>query len=438
MGSRKAPSVSRVAVGFVASFSFRRRMGLSFIGLMVNSARSFLSQKRETIIIILALSLWTPCLLLTLGLRSGIERKVDHYLTILHPPEGLILYKKAGVPLDKAPGYSLRQKDLEALRRNFSNIALFSGSASVKTDVSAQGKTVDVVLSAVEPEYYRIQDYTMLAGSLPDEQDESTLARVCVVGETLAKNMGLGANPIGKTVFVWGVPFTVKGLRKDEPVLASEPLFNRNRYFQIPFRTGNRILFREDGPDIIIFLIRPGHDVQSATKQIEQFVLSRHPNWSPGKAPLRVVTGLSGAARIKSTVRPLLISGAILATLSFLAGFAILATVLLMYVSQSRREIAIKRALGASQRAVKAEFTATATLLCLSAMTLGLFLWGVAYWLIQTHPIREVSGLPKYPIAFSRADVLIVLLVNLLGLVLSLRAGLRFITRISPAEALRG
>lgn len=427
----------------LGSLGSLRRLGTVLTRMTVNSARSLLAQKREATITILALSLWTPCLLLTLGLRSGIQRQADQFLvSAMHAREGRILYETLGVPLDKSPDYAHRWMDLEALRNRFSNMALFAGFCATPTEVSTHGshgkKVAKVILAAVEPEYYAIRDFTVLAGSLPDEQDERMHARVCVVDETLAKELGLGANPIGRTVFVWGVPFTVQGLRKDEPLITSAPLINHNRYFQIPMGTGNRILFREDGPDLIAFLVRPGYQVQSVARSIEQFVLSRYPNCPPGESPLRVVTGLSMASRMRSSVRPMVVTGGILAALSGFAGFAMLATVLFMYVSQMRREIAIRRAVGASQRAVKTEFAATAALLCLLGMALGTIMGGVAYWMIEKHPITTASGFPKYPMALTGADVATVLLVNVLGLLLSLRASLRFIARLSPAEALRG
>ncbi len=435
METRQKPGMPKAVFGVLASLGLNRHLDANVPRLAAHSARSLLSQKRESLVIILALSLWTPCLLLTMGLRSGVQRQVNQVrLSVINPREGNIYY----VQSDNTPDFRHRRMDLEALRKNFGGKVLFSGTGFCVTKLSGDGKPVRVALAAVEPDYDTIRGYSPIAGSLLNDQDEISAARVCVVTQTLARDLGLGVSPVGKTVFVWGVPFTVKGLRKDGPLISSTPRLTHNKDFEMPLSTALRLLFREDGPARIRFLVRPGYDVDSIANQMEQFLVSRYPNWTPGKAPLRIETGRSAAARIRSAAHPMLVTGTIIAALSFLGGFGILANVLLMYVSHRRREIGIKRALGASRGAIQAEFAATAALLCLSGMILGLLGGAVAYWFIQQGPtIRTASGLPKYPIAFTGHDLIFVLFVSLLGLIMSLGVGVRFINKLSPVEALR-
>ena len=70
-------------------------------------------------------------------------------------------------------------------------------------------------MQGVSPSYFAIRNWPVVGGRSMTDEDEVAAARVCLLGQTVQKNLfGEHENPVGVTIFVKSVPMEVIGVLK--------------------------------------------------------------------------------------------------------------------------------------------------------------------------------------------------------------------------------
>jgi len=92
------------------------------------------------------------------------------------------------------------------------HVAAVSPSVVVRTQVVANGNNWFTSVAGVAPTFTYIREWDMASGTFFNDADVAGSAKVCVLGQTVVDNLFPGTSPLGKTVLVRNVPFTVVGV----------------------------------------------------------------------------------------------------------------------------------------------------------------------------------------------------------------------------------
>ena len=190
----------------------------------------------------------------------------------------------------------------------------------------------------------------------------------CTLGADLANALAQsrGGRAVGETVRIGETVFTVIGtLRR---VAMGQRPFDVNEAVFIPIETAARVTPRETLRDILARM-SPGTHYREATTELRAWFKQRLPG---AKLQVRSAEELIEQMRRQKRLYTLLL-GAV-GGISLLIGGVGVMNVMLMAVTERRKEIGIRRALGATQRDIQGQFLAEVLILSFVGGAVGILL----------------------------------------------------------------
>jgi putative ABC transport system permease protein len=258
--------------------------------------------------------------------------------------------------------------DLDAVRQEIPQTVRVAGTNDIPMSVVAEGKTWPVILVGVTPEFQQIRNLIIPRGRYFDGGDFSSVSKVCVVSEHLAQIALPGQDPVGQSIHVGELTFTIIGVFREridtfgqseiraDSLLTPFPLV---RYY-----TGDAFLvtlYAQAG--------RP-EDVPLVTDRVGQVLKSRHrPEAEYNVQNLSSI--LETSRRISFALTIVLLLVALLALL--ISGIGIM-NIMLVTVTERTREIGIRKAIGARPQEILYQFLFEAILISGVGAVVGIVL----------------------------------------------------------------
>ena len=182
---------------------------------------------------------------------------------------------------------------------------------------------------------------------------------------------------LGASIVAGGLPFTVVGVlgeTMDHYALSFH--LNANRSVFIPITTARRV---SDRPEIrlVIARTRPGVDHAAAMRDVRSWFRTRAPGLKLEIAsPRELIEQLESQMRLTT-----LLLAAIGGIALIVGGIGVMNT-MLVSVAERRREIGIRRALGARRSDIRNQFLVESVMLCVTGGLLGVAAGSAATWAI--------------------------------------------------------
>lgn len=196
-------------------------------------------------------------------------------------------------------------------------------------------------------------------GTFLTRQDNDESAQVAVIGPTIANALFAGVeNPVGETIYVGGLPFTVKGVLTTHPrpehegEVTDEQYMNFGRVVFVPLTTASEILMATDRLAQLDVIVEDISRIEETAAGIKDLMFRR--NGRENLTQVRNHAELLAAHRKLSAMHAAIF--ATLAGAALLVGGLGIMSVTLAAVSQRRREIGIRMAVGARRRDISMQF----------------------------------------------------------------------------------
>lgn len=248
-------------------------------------------------------------------------------------------------------------------------------------------KALDMPVLGVTSSFADINKLTLAQGRFISDLDGYAFFGVLGAGTAkMLATMGC-KNPLGKTIFFQNRGFKVIGVMKWAAEGGMRP-FEINPGMMIPIETS--FLFKKNRSiSEIMARVSPLADRQKLKASLQGYFRMHQPSLS---IQVRSAEQLIAEMAKQSQLFTLLL-GAI-GSISLLVGGIGVMNVMLVAVTERRKEIGIRRALGAMQRDIKAQFLVESVILCLAGGLIGIALGvGAAYVLSQVNGwVFFVSG----------------------------------------------
>jgi putative ABC transport system permease protein len=221
------------------------------------------------------------------------------------------------------------------------------------------------------PEYFEIYDHELTEGRFFDASEVASRRRVAVLGSTIPTSLQTPSwLLIGKTINLGGQPFEVIGILKEKGdggfIRPDEQVF-------IPASTATYRLFGgRDAVNAIYAKTETTADLDPAWSQIDR-VMRREHHVRPGDAAdfnIRNSADLLETFSQTAQTFTFLLAG--IAGLSLLVGGIGIMNIMLVSVTERTREIGVRKALGATKKAILFQFIIEALVLCVLGGAMGI------------------------------------------------------------------
>jgi len=239
------------------------------------------------------------------------------------------------------------------------------------------------MVTGVTPDYFPTRSWDPEEGDLFSEADLRSNARIAVIGQTTARQLFGDEQPIGKTMRIRNLPFTVIGIlsRKGQSLDGRD----QDDVVFIPLTTARQQLIRSTFPGSINLLfvqVASSELMNSAEAELTDLLRVRH-RIAPGQEndfTVRNLTAIAQTAAIAAGAMAILL-GAI-AGVSLLVGGIGIMNIMLVSVTERTREIGLRMAVGARSKDILQQFLVEAITLSTIGGVLGILLGALGTWLV--------------------------------------------------------
>jgi putative ABC transport system permease protein len=358
---------------------------IAFRALRVNKMRSALTM--------LGIIIGVGAVIAMIAVGSGASARIASQISSIGSNLLIILpgtTTAGGVRMGMGTQPTLSMGDAEAIQRECPAVADVAPTHGGVVQVISGHQNWSTGATGTTPGFFRVRDWDVVSGRFFTDQDVKSATKVALLGQTVVDNLFGDQNPVGQTIRIKNVPFSVIGVldRKGQSPQGQD----QDDAIYIPITTAQKKLFGTQFPGMVrIIMVRAKSttDLPSAERQITDLLRQRHrigPK-QDNDFTVRNLTQVMQAAEQSSKVMTLLL-GAI-ASVSLLVGGIGIMNIMLVSVTERTREIGIRMAIGAKTWDIRLQFLIEALALSLMGGVLGIII-GVSASMI----ISSASGWP--------------------------------------------
>jgi len=415
----------------------------SVVKLVVKNLRA---RKGRTILTILGITIGVAGVIIIMSLGGGAQSLILGQVTKLGSNLLYIIPGKVadnGAPIPGLVITSLIENDAQALRDKgrIPYAAAVNAAVSGIATVTWSNKTVDATFNGTDSEYPQVANFTMQAGQFFTEAEADGGANVVVLGSEISNQLfgESGTNPIGQVIKVKssiqdkasGVPLRVIGVIASR---GSSFFQNQDELVFLPLVIAQEQILGIRHLNSIYVKVDDASNVSSTIAAVTATLKQQHRILDESNVDF-TVRNQADAVKILSTITDALSLFLVaMAGISLVVGGIGILNIMVATVGERTREIGLRKAIGASKKAIRNQFLLEAVLLTSLGGVVGIFIGVLSSFLISL--LMQNLG---YDWAFVVSPLSIVLSVGvsvLTGIVFGLFPAIKA-AKLDPIDALR-
>ncbi len=401
----------------------------SFLSVLLSVLLAFRTLRRNGLRAVLTLAgllIGVAAVVVVVGLSGGARGFIADRLKSLGT--NVIIVSSMEWGSDKRTGKRLTEEDGRAIAREIPSVSGVAPMVATKMVVQATEREITTNVAGTTVSFFEIKDWKVARGETWTPSEETTKAKVCVLGTTAARGLFGNEDPVGRVVRIGKYPYRVLGLLESKGRDVNGTLDQDDRIF-MPIGTARTRVTQTKGGEVRLMIIGASspQSAPRAEQQIHRLLRQRH----------RVTTRPD--YHVMSQVNLLAIQGTVfdaltaflvcVAAMSLLVGGIGVMNIMLVSVTERTREIGIRLAVGASQTDVLTQFLVEAATLSTTGGVLGIIVGMIA--------LRGFEAALNWAMPVSAEAALVALAVSATTGILFGFAPAHRASRLDPIEALR-
>ncbi|MGH9453871.1 MAG: ABC transporter permease [Terriglobia bacterium] len=320
----------------------------------------------------------------TVSIGSGATQRIEAQIASIGSNIIIVIpgsTTSAGLHMGTGNAVTLTETDAKELAAQCPDIALVAPMVRGSAQVVYQNNNWSTIIYGVTPDYLTIRDLSVADGDAFTQQDVGAANKVAVLGQTVVDNLFGGADPIGGTIRIKNVPFTVVGVLT--PKGQSSQGQDQDDVILLPISTAKRKVIginaaNADAVNTIMLQATSGAQMQAAQDEAEALLRQRH-HLQASEADdfsIRNLQELFAAQEASSSIMSIMLAA--VASVSLVVGGIGIMNIMLISVRERTREIGLRQAIGAKTRDILTQFLVEAVTLSIAGGFAGIVLGVVA------------------------------------------------------------
>lgn len=361
------------------------------------------------------------------GAKDLVMERVNKFGT-----ESLMIFAGGGVQLsqmDRAQGSTtLKLEDIEYLEREIPEIkGMAPFSRKGNSDVKYFEKATTTTVLGCTPSYASVWNWDVTEGEFITDEDMRTLNRVCLIGPTVQKELFGDNYPIGEQIRIGNIQFEVKGVLEAKGT--SPGGGDMDNRIMIPLSTFMRRVANIDYLSATKVLLYNPSEINTAVEKINHVLRERHSLAEGVPNDFTIITPTEVTAMAEKVSGTFNIFLALLAGLSLITGGFVIANIMTISVNERKKEIGLRKAVGASSKKIVMQFLFEALAVTISGGIIGIILGGTGAIILGI--------MMQMPVSVSWESVLVgVVSASTIGIIAGIQPAKKA-ARLNPIEALK-
>lgn len=404
---------------------------MSLFSIIKISIDSIISNRARAILTTLGIVIGISAVITMLSLGQGAQS------SILEEVQGLGSNTITVIPLSGGFGNFQSQGSLQRFLTNnldydvvnklnnevkFREIEAVSPEINSSYEVSYRSQTEFLSVYGITEEFFTVRTVETIVGRKFTVEDDLGLRKVAILGPDSARKLFGESDPIGNSVKVDGLNFTVIGITESKNSNYDDRVY-------IPYNSAAFLLIGERNPNQIAVKVNDAELLDSVAVKIESELMEFYRVEDEEDATFTVITSndiISLTSSITSIFTALLAS---IASISLVVGGIGIMNIMLVSVTERTKEIGLRKAIGAKESAIRQQFLIEAVVLTLVGGFIGITL-GIFFGIF-------LGSLANIPAQISWQSILLATSVSaIIGLVFGYYPAYRA-SKLNPIDALR-
>ena len=261
-------------------------------------------------------------------------------------------------------------KDVEAIERDISGIAVVAPTASRSMLAIIGDTNWSTVVTGIDNAYLRVRDWPLARGRVFTDGELRAGAMGCILGDTVRQKLFGALDPLDATIRLGALSCPVIGVLAAKGQAAFG--MDQDDLVLIPLRAFQRRIAGNQYIDAILVSVRDGVSTEKVQADIELLLRERRHLGPREEDDFHVLDMKQIVATVSGTTRTLTALLGAVAAVSLLVGGIGIMNIMLVSVTERTREIGIRLAIGATENEVLLQFLVEAVVLSLLGGVMGI------------------------------------------------------------------
>ncbi|MCW0482331.1 ABC transporter permease [Gaoshiqia sediminis] len=339
------------------------------------SRSQLLSNKLRTFFSLIGVIIGVSAVIIMVAIGNGAQNevlsKIESMGTNLIIVNTGQVQKNVGRQQIRGTVTSLTLRDVDMLASECPDVRMAAPVQTKKMQVKWENLSTNTTITGTTSDYQAIRNFQVEKGNFFTEEEDKAYLRVAVLGQTVVNNLFDGRNPVGETIRIGRIPFSVIGVM--EPKGSDLNGVDQDDQIFIPIQTALRRVFNLNYINTINVQAASIEEMDNATGQISEVLREQHRLNKQNKPDDFTIQNqielLETQKETTGTFTALIVSTAGVSLL--VGGIGILA-IMLIAIRERINEIGLRMAVGASKKDILLQFVIESSILSIAGGIIGI------------------------------------------------------------------
>src|SRR3954470_14079721 len=324
----------------------------------------------RSILTVLGIVIGVAAVITMVTVGNGVTASVRTQIASLGANTLIVIPNAGGRQAGSAPPRPFTEQDVQIIREQIGGLKAVAGQANSNATATADGINWQTSVTGTTNDGIAIQAMVVTSGRPFTADEEAAGKSVCIIGETVRKNLFANVDPIGRELRVGKIACPIIGQLKERGQGGGGN--DQDDVVLMPLRTVQRDLIGTTDIQWVVVGVNPRFDNETVSADLSRLLRERR-HISPGQSDdFRIIDLKQISDTVSGTLTVMTALVAAIASISLIVGGIGIVNIMLVSVTERTREIGIRLAIGALAREVRLQFLTEAVVLCSLGGAIGI------------------------------------------------------------------